>query len=113
MKKIEKPWGFEKLIEINDKYMVKKLFMKKNHRCSLQYHEFKQETIYVLSGKLRVLYGKNKTQLKEKILITNENINLKPYVVHRMEGIEDTYYLESSTPETEDVIRIEDDYKRI
>ena len=52
MKFIEKPWGSEEVIEINEKYMVKKLTMKKNHRCSFQYHDFKKETIYVLSGDL-------------------------------------------------------------
>ena len=47
--KIEKPWGFEELIECNDKYVVKKLFMKKGHSSSIQYHELKTETIIVLS----------------------------------------------------------------
>ena len=50
MEVIEKPWGKEEVVEINDRYMVKKLTMWKDHRCSLQYHEIKRETIYVLSG---------------------------------------------------------------
>ena len=54
MKKIIKPWGYEQIIEINNKYLLKKLYMKKNHRCSLQFHKKKKETIYVLNGKLRI-----------------------------------------------------------
>ena len=52
MQVIEKPWGCEEVVEINDKYMVKKLTMWAGHRCSLQYHNLKKETIYVLSGVL-------------------------------------------------------------
>ena len=54
MKVIEKPWGREEVIEINDRYMVKKLTMFEGKKCSLQYHNYKKETIYVLSGKLRI-----------------------------------------------------------
>ena len=113
MKKIINPWGFEEIIEINDNYMVKRLYMKKNHRCSLQYHEFKTETVLVISGKLKVLYCKNKNSLKEVLLIPNQTITLKPFEIHRMESKEDTIYFESSTHEINDVIRIEDDYKRL
>jgi hypothetical protein len=52
--KIDKPWGYEELLECNDKYVVKKLFMKKGNSCSIQYHELKTETIVVLSGKLNI-----------------------------------------------------------
>lgn len=55
---IPKPWGQEEVIEINDKYMVKKLTMHAGHRCSLQYHNHKRETIYVLSGRLKIIYGR-------------------------------------------------------
>ena len=57
---IKKPWGREELLEKNKKYMVKRLFMKKGHRCSLQYHNKKKETIFVLSGKLKIYFGKKK-----------------------------------------------------
>tara|TARA_B110000444_G_C18513325_1_gene443279 strand:- start:37 stop:378 length:342 start_codon:yes stop_codon:yes gene_type:complete len=112
MKFIEKPWGSEEVIEINDKYMVKKLTMKKNHRCSLQYHDIKKETIYVLSGDLKILIGKNKDTLETKVYTAGDNITINPGIVHRMEGITDTIYLEASTPEMEDVVRLSDDYKR-
>jgi mannose-6-phosphate isomerase len=109
---IEKPWGKEEIIEINDHYMVKKLTMWKGHRCSLQYHNHKQETIYVLSGQLRIYTGSSEKLLSSKIYTSNETITLPPGTIHRMEGVEDCIYLEASTPQTEDVVRIEDDYNR-
>ena len=113
MKIIEKPWGKEEVIEINDKYMVKKLTMWKGHRCSLQYHNYKTETIYVLSGRLKIISGLDQNNLNEKIYNSGESITLPPGLVHRMEGVEDSEYLESSTPEMEDVVRLVDDYNRI
>lgn len=113
MKIINKPWGREELIEINDHYMVKKLTMWKGHRCSLQYHKKKKETIFVLNGKLKIYFGQSSSELKEKICGPNESITLLPGIIHRMEGMEDTIYLEASTPEIEDVVRIQDDYNRV
>lgn len=112
MKIIEKPWGKEELLEINDFYVLKKLTMWKNHRCSLQYHNHKQETIYVLSGKLRIFTGQSENELSSKIYVPNETLTLLPGVVHRMEGVEDCVYLEASTPQLDDVVRIQDDYNR-
>ena len=111
-KEVIKPWGKEELIEYNDKYVVKKLFMKAGECCSLQYHELKRETIYVLSGKLRVYIGKDINSLQEKIMCANEFINIEPYTIHRMEGVEDSTYLESSTNELWDVVRLDDKYSR-
>jgi len=112
MKIIKKPWGKEEIVEINDKYMVKKLTMLKGHRCSLQYHNYKKETIYILSGKLKIYSGDSIKNLSSKIYEANEAITLSPGVVHRMEGEEDCVYLEASTPQMDDVVRIDDDYNR-
>tara|TARA_B100000886_G_scaffold339254_1_gene304180 strand:- start:1580 stop:1927 length:348 start_codon:yes stop_codon:yes gene_type:complete len=109
---INKPWGREEVIEINNKFMVKKLFMKKGHRCSLQYHEKKRETIYILEGKLKIYIGKSKDSMNEKIFLKDETITIESGVVHRMEAVEDSVYLEASTPEIDDVVRIKDDYNR-
>lgn len=113
MKIIEKPWGREEIIEINDKYMMKKLTMFKNHRCSLQYHNHKKETIFVLSGQLRIISGKNKDNLTEKIYTAGQSVTITPGVVHRMEGKDESVYLEASTPEMDDVVRLDDDYNRV
>lgn len=112
MKIIDKPWGKEELLEINDHYMVKKLTMWKGHRCSLQYHKQKKETIYVLSGQLKIYSGSAENKLTVKIYGPNEIITLPPGTIHRMEGVEDCVYLEASTPQMEDVVRIQDDYNR-
>ena len=113
MELIEKPWGKEEVVEINNFYMVKRLTMYAGKRCSLQYHKEKIETIYVLSGQLKVYVGENKDNLEFSILKANEFLTLKNFTVHRMEAITDSIYLESSTPQMEDVVRISDDYDRI
>ena len=110
--KIETPWGYEKLIECNDKYVVKELFMKKGHACSIQYHELKTETILVLSGKLNIYTGDSMETLQCREFNTGETITIKPYTIHRMEAIEDAVYFETSTNELWDVIRIQDNYGR-
>lgn len=113
MQIVAKPWGKEEVIEINEKYMVKKLTMWKGHRCSLQYHNHKKETIYVLDGELKIISGSNKDKLSEKIYTAGETITIPPGIVHRMEGVTDCIYLEASTPEMEDVVRLVDDYNRV
>jgi len=111
-KKIMKPWGYELLIEKNKNYMFKKLFMKQGHRCSLQFHKKKIETIFIVSGDLKIFYGKNIKKLKYKTFKPNETITLNPKIIHRMQAVSDCVYLESSTPEITDVVRLSDDYNR-
>lgn len=108
MTKIEKPWGAEELLEVNDTYVLKKLYMNKNARCSYQYHETKKETIFVLSGNLGI-------KIEDKILEykSGRYITINPGVKHRMIGIEDSVYLEASSNQLDDVIRVEDDYDRL
>ena len=113
MKIIKKPWGKEEVIELNNKYALKKLSMRRGHRCSLQYHNKKKETIYVLSGKLRIYYGNHIKKLRSKIYYPGTTITIKPKTIHRMEAVRDSVYLEASTPEMDDVVRLGDDYQRI
>lgn len=108
MERIEKPWGYEKIIETNPRYTVKILLMRKGHQCSYQYHEKKQETIYCLEGNLHIL-GEG----TEKVLTAGEYVTIPPFEKHRMKAVEnDSLYLECSTSELDDVIRISDDYGR-
>lgn len=109
---IEKPWGKEEVIEINDKYMVKRLTMKAGNRCSLQYHNEKTETIYVVSGILRIIQGVTQDSLEEGVYGAGDSVTIQPGCIHRMEGIQDAVYLEASTPEFDDVVRLADDYHR-
>ncbi len=109
---IDKPWGCEEILELNDKYMLKRLTMKKDNRCSLQYHNNKCETIYVISGELRIIQGTDKNNLTSKIYKVSDVITIEPHIIHRMEGVTDCVYLEASTPDTDDTVRISDDYNR-
>jgi mannose-6-phosphate isomerase-like protein (cupin superfamily) len=120
--KIDKPWGYEEIVEHNQNYVVKKLFMKKGHSCSTQYHELKTETIVILQGKLKIYIGEQSynnergtviEQLNSKEYNIGESITIKPYTIHKMEGIEDCLYLETSTPELWDVVRLQDNYGRV
>lgn len=112
LKIIDKPWGKEEILELNDNYMLKRLTMYKNCKCSLQYHNQKCETIYVLSGRLKILQGDDKEHLEEKIYANGDVITIKPLIIHRMEAVEESVYLEASTPQTDDTVRIQDDYNR-
>jgi quercetin dioxygenase-like cupin family protein len=86
--------------------------MKQGHKCSIQLHRKKTETVYVLSGRLKLYSGDSLASIKEIILSPNDYITLKPNIVHRMEGLDDCTYLESSTPHLDDVVRLEDEYGR-
>jgi len=111
--KIEKPWGYEELVECNDKYVVKKLFMKKGNACSIQYHKQKTETIVVLSGSIHISVGSSLETLETKPYTVGETVTIKPYTVHRMAAVdEDCLYLETSTNELWDVVRLIDNYNR-
>ena len=111
-KEINKPWGKEELIEYNNNYVVKKLFMKKGECCSVQYHELKKETIYILKGKIKLYIGNDIDNLEQKEMLPGDSITITPYLIHRMEGMENSEYLECSTPELWDVIRLKDKYNR-
>ncbi len=111
--RVEKPWGYEELVECNDKYVVKKLFMKKGHKCSLQYHKLKRETIMVLTGELLISIGKDTESLETKVYGPGETVTILPYTVHRMEAQEDCLYSETSTNELWDVVRLQDSYGRV
>jgi len=111
--KVEKPWGYEELVEINDKYVVKKLFMKQGHKCSTQYHELKKETIVVLTGVLNISIGPSLETLETKPYHPGDTVTIAPYTVHRMEAAEDCLYLETSTNELWDVVRLQDSYGRV
>jgi len=109
----EKPWGWEKWIEVNKGYVVKELFMKAGHRCSLQYHKKKHESFYVIEGCLKFYVGDSKENLSEILLNKKDFYTIEPLVIHRMEALVDSLYLESSTNFLDDVIRLEDSYGRV
>jgi len=104
---VEKPWGYEKWIAHNDQYVMKEIFIKKGFKTSLQYHNYKKETNYLFSGKIKVTIGTTTTEANQGTII-----DLEPGKVHRIEALEDSLLFEASTPHLNDVIRTEDSYGR-
>jgi mannose-6-phosphate isomerase len=111
-RKTDKPWGYELLFARTDKYAGKVLYIKKGHRLSLQYHQKKDETIYVYEGELRLEIEGEGGAMSSPVLRSGEGMRIKPHTRHRMEAIKDTFIFEVSTPELEDVVRLADDYGR-
>jgi len=112
IKKTEKPWGYELLFALTDSYAGKVIKIYAGHRLSYQYHEVKEETIYLQEGKMKLVVEEN-GEKKEKILKKGDGYHIPPKLKHRMEAIEDCTIFEVSTPHLEDVVRLEDDYGRI
>lgn len=112
--KTEKPWGFEILWAKTSDYVGKILYIENNKRLSLQYHEIKDETVYVLSGKLTIIYGDDTLSLFSIELNEGECFHIKPRMIHRFcANHGDVKLVEVSTTEIDDVVRLEDDYKRV
>jgi mannose-6-phosphate isomerase-like protein (cupin superfamily) len=111
-RKTEKPWGFELLFAHAPGYAGKVIFVKKGHRLSLQYHEEKDETLYVSSGKAVIETAGGDGQMSPTELTPGRCIRIPPGTRHRLKAIEDTTVFEVSTPELDDVVRVEDDYGR-
>jgi len=110
--KTEKPWGFELLFAHSTKYVGKVIFIKKGHRLSLQYHEKKDESMYIYEGKALLEIEGSNGKLESTIAQPGYCVRIPPGTKHRLKAIEDTTLLEVSTPELEDVVRLEDDYGR-
>lgn len=108
----DKPWGREIWFANTAGYAGKVLEIKKGKRLSLQYHEKKTETMYLLSGKIKMFFGKDKNELEEKIMNPGDKIDIFPYIIHRPEALEDSQIFEVSTDELEDIVRLADDYGR-
>lgn len=109
---IEKPWGSEELLAENEIYILKRLTMKEDHCCSLQYHEEKHETVYLVEGKLLIIHGSDVDELTETVMIPGDVFVVPPKLIHRMKALTDSMYLEASTPQLDDVVRLQDNYGR-
>lgn len=111
--RVEKPWGYELIWAHTDRYVGKILHIKAGESLSLQYHERKDETIHVLRGKMVFLIGGEDDELREVELGEGESFRIQPGTRHRMEALTDCDLLEASTPELDDVVRLEDRYGRV
>ena len=109
--RVDKPWGYELLWAKTDRYVGKIIHVHAGHALSLQYHNQKTETVYLASG--RLLYELQEGErLVGRELSPGDRIHVPAGTVHRMTAIEDSDIFEVSTPELDDVVRLEDRYGR-
>lgn len=110
--RVEKPWGYELIWARTDRYVGKILHVEAGHVLSLQYHERKDESIYVLAGEIILRLEEGET-LIERRMAQGEAFHIRPTVVHQFEAVVTSDLLEASTPELDDVIRLKDRYGRV
>ena len=108
---VPKPWGREIVFAHTDRYAGKILEIEAGKRLSLQYHERKEETLYLLAGRLRLETGR-RDALETRILEPGASFHLPPGLCHRFTALEPCRLIEVSSPELDDVVRLEDDFGR-
>lgn len=111
--RVEKPWGHELIWALAEDYCGKILFVRAGESLSLQFHEVKDESWYVLEGRARLELGTaGEGALSDDVITAGAAFRFQPGTLHRVTAIEDTRILEVSTPHLEDVVRLEDRYGR-
>jgi mannose-6-phosphate isomerase-like protein (cupin superfamily) len=111
MRRVEKPWGYELIWAETDRYVGKLLHITAGHKLSRQYHEKKDETFFVQAGEMDLEIGQG-AELRTLRLAPLGSFHCPPRTVHRMVAITDVDVIEVSTPELDDVVRLEDAYGR-
>ena len=111
VRRVSKPWGYEIIWAHTDRYVGKVLHIQAGHALSVQYHSRKDETIYLLSGEMKY-WVKVGDELEDVRLKQGDAYRITPGTVHYMEAITDCDILEASTPELDDVVRLQDRYGR-
>jgi mannose-6-phosphate isomerase len=112
-REVSKPWGSELWFAHTDQYAGKILRVRAGCRLSVQFHEEKDETSFVLSGRVIVSQGESPDTLTTLELGPGDSWRNSPLVVHTLEAVEDAEIIEVSTPQLEDVVRLEDRYGRV
>ena len=112
VRRVEKPWGYELIWGDTPLYVGKLLHVRAGQALSLQYHERKDETIYVHSGKIVMTLGPSMEELTDVRMSAGDAIRLVPGSIHRMVAETDADLFEASTPHLDDVVRLEDRYGR-
>ncbi|HSB37867.1 MAG TPA: cupin domain-containing protein [Gaiellaceae bacterium] len=111
--RVEKPWGHELIWSKTDSYAGKILFVKAGESLSLQFHNLKDEAWYVLSGRAELELGApGERMLNSEVVAEGAAFHFPPGTVHRLTAVDDTTILEVSTPQLDDVVRLEDRYGR-
>ena len=110
---VEKPWGSELIWAVTEHYAGKILFVKAGESLSLQFHNVKDEAWYVLEGRALLEIGRAGDSILDEVhIVAGEAYHFPPGSVHRVRAVEDTRILEVSTPQLDDVVRLEDNYGR-
>lgn len=110
---VPKPWGHEIIWALTDRYCGKILHITAGHALSVQYHERKDETVYLLTGEMRYwVQLPGEADLTDVKLRAGDAFRIVPGTIHYMEAVTDCDVLEASTPELDDVVRLKDRYGR-
>jgi quercetin dioxygenase-like cupin family protein len=110
---VHKPWGHELIWAEGERYVGKILHIEQGQQLSFQYHRQKEETIYVFSGVLELQIASEDGPRHTLRLDAGQSFHIPPGLRHRMTAIETCDVLEASTPELDDVVRLEDRYGRV
>jgi mannose-6-phosphate isomerase-like protein (cupin superfamily) len=111
--KVDKPWGYELRWAITDRYLGKVLHINKGEALSLQYHKRKDECQYILKGAVDMELGGPDGKLTIHHMRAGDTLRITPGTRHRLTAVEDADIFEVSTPEIDDVVRLEDRYGRV
>ena len=111
-RRVSKPWGHELIWAHTDRYVGKILVIETGRRLSLQRHEVKDESIYIISGRLRLTLEDESGEIRTDELGPGDHRRVATGRIHRYEAVERCEILEVSTPELDDVVRLEDDFGR-
>ncbi|PSR26496.1 MAG: cupin domain-containing protein [Sulfobacillus thermosulfidooxidans] len=107
MKRVEKPWGYELWWAVTDRYVGKVIHVNQGQSLSLQYHHVKHESMYVVAGQAEILINDELRRMGP-----GEAVEVPPLTKHRLTALTDLEVMEVSTPELDDVVRLEDNYGR-
>ncbi|MFL5917266.1 MAG: cupin [Gaiellaceae bacterium] len=112
-RKVEKPWGYELIWAETERYVGKLLFVKQGESLSLQFHRVKDESWLVQDGRVKLELGAaGDAMLNEEVVAAGATFRFRPGTVHRVTALEDSTIVEVSTPQLDDVVRLEDRYGR-
>lgn len=113
VRRVDKPWGYEIIWAHTDRYVGKVLHINAGQALSVQYHERKDETVYLLAGEMKYwVQPDGEQELRDMRLRIGDAFRITPGTVHYMEAVTDCDVLEASTPELDDVVRLKDRYGR-
>jgi mannose-6-phosphate isomerase-like protein (cupin superfamily) len=111
--RVDKPWGHELIWAQTERYVGKTLFLRAGESLSLQFHKVKDESWYVLEGRIELELGApGEGVLASEVVGAGSSFRFPPGTVHRVRALEEATIIEVSTPQLDDVVRLEDAYGR-